>query len=320
MLNRLLLLFFILCYFGLSSLRLSSSATKWPKTIQKKSQFESKSGFELGRSLFYDPILSLDSSISCASCHLSFTAFTHVDHPTSHGIFDKIGRRNAPGLFNLAWRSNFHWDGGVVDLTAQAINPLTHPDEMGETLANVLQKLNRIALYKNQFKKVYHRNQIETWMLLDALQQFTFSLVSRNSYYDKVKRKKYQFNTQQQNGAALFECYCNRCHQAPLFFKNGFEKNGIEISSKDLGRYEVTGVMADKGLFRIPTLRNITHSFPYMHDGRFKNLKAVLAHYGEQFNLTTVQQKDIIAFLKTLTDSTFLINSEYQYHTLNQNP
>lgn len=317
MLNRLLLLLLILCSFGLSSLRLYSTATKWPKTIQQKSQFAGKPGFELGRALFYDPILSSDSTISCASCHLSYTAFTHVDHPTSHGIKDKIGRRNAPGLFNLAWRSNFHWDGGVLSLSAQAINPLTHPDEMDETIANILLKLNRLAIYRNQFKKVYHHEQVETWMLLDALQQFTFSLVSRKSFYDKVQRKKYQFNSQQQKGAALFERYCNRCHQAPLFYKNGFENNGLEISSKDLGRYEVTGIEADKGLFRIPTLRNITHSFPYMHDGRYKNLKAVLAHYGDQFDITIDQQKDIIAFLKTLTDSTFLNNSEYQYHTLN---
>ena len=316
MTNKVLLL--ILLSGLLFSLTLQKIKTdlKWPAPIQKKTAYYSEASFELGRALFYDPILSADSTVSCASCHLSYTAFTHVDHPTSHGIADRIGKRNAPGLFNLAWRQNFHWDGGVTSLTGQAINPLTHPDEMGETLQNILLKLNRHPLYAPFFERIYKQKQIETWMLLDALQQFTIALVSSESYYDKVILKKASFSTQQAKGFALFEQHCNRCHTAPLFYSNRFEKNSLAHDSSDLGRFEITSLEADREKFRVPTLRNISHSFPYMHDGRFKSLREVLRHYGQELQLDDPQQKDLIAFLKTLTDSTFLTNPRFQYHTL----
>jgi cytochrome c peroxidase len=316
MLNK--LLFVLLLGFLLLSLMDSqiSQAKSWPEPIQWKSKYASKAGFALGRALFYDPILSKDSTISCASCHLSYTAFAHVDHPTSHGIQDKIGKRNAPVLFNLAWRTNFHWDGGVLNLKGQAMNPITHPDEMGESLEGVLQKLRRNVTYMKRFQKIYQQQKLETWMLLDALQQFTIALISRDSFYDKVQKGKVDFNVQQQQGLLLFEQHCNRCHQAPLFFTNAFENNGLEINKTDYGRYGITGLENDKGRFRVPTLRNISHSFPYMHDGRFKNLKEVMQHYAKQFELSSNQQKDLIAFLKTLTDTAFLNNPQFQYHTL----
>jgi cytochrome c peroxidase len=155
-------------------------------------------------------------------------------------------------------------------------------------------------------------------MLLDALQQFTISLISKDSFYDKVSRQHASFSEQQQKGFVLFEQHCNSCHTAPLFFSNRFESNGIRIDSTDLGRFNITALEADKGKFRVPTLRNISHSFPYMHDGRYKSLKEVMAHYGQQLQLNDKQQKDLIAFLKTLTDTTFLMNPQFQYHTLNQ--
>lgn len=293
---------------------------KWPKTMVKDSPYASTAGFKLGRALFYEPMLSKDSSISCASCHLSYTAFAHVDHPTSHGIENRIGRRNAPGLFNLKWRKFFHWDGGVLNLHAQAINPLTHPDEMGNSLENILTRLRQNPEYQKAFQAIYKQVDIQTWMLLDALQQFTVSLVSNNSYYDKVQRGEASLNSQQIKGQILFEQHCNACHEAPLFFSNRFENNGLAIIESDLGRFEITGNASDKGKFRVPTLRNISHSYPYMHDGRLRNLKAVLQHYAKQFDLTDNAQKDLIAFLKTLTDTTFLNNPEFQYHPLTFKP
>lgn len=297
----------------------SSSQSAWPKKIQAVSKYTSKHGFELGRALFYDPNLSADSSISCASCHLSYTAFAHVDHPTSHGISNRIGRRNAPALFNLAWRSHFHQDGGVSNLSSQALNPLTHPDEMGSDLKLLVAKLNANNLYRAAFKKIYRAKAIETWMLLDAFQQFTIALVSKNSFFDRVQKNEVEFNAQQASGFHLFENYCSRCHTAPLFFSNRFESNGI-ANSNDLGRFEITGLPADKHLFRVPSLRNITHTFPYMHDGRYKNLNEVLAHYGKYMHLTNHQQKDIIAFLKTLTDTNFITNPKYQFHQIQSLP
>jgi cytochrome c peroxidase len=320
MLNKLLFVL-LLSGFLLSLKNIHTIQPKsWPAPIQATSKYTSADGFALGRALFYDPFLSADSSVSCASCHLSYTAFAHVDHPTSHGIEDRIGKRNAPGLFNLAWRKNFHWDGGVINLNSQALNPLTHPDEMGETLENVLKKLNQHPNYARAFKHVYKKNKIETWMLLDVLQQFTIALISKESIYDQVLQGKAAFSTQQAQGFALFEQHCNSCHQAPLFFSNRFERNGLAIESSDLGRFEITGLVADQGKFRVPTLRNISHSFPYMHDGRYRSLKEVLRHYGQQLQLSDPQQKDLISFLKTLTDSTFLTNPRFQYHTLTPSP
>jgi len=184
-------------------------------------------GFSLGRTLFYDPILSTDSTVSCASCHFQYTAFAHVDHPTSHGVASRIGKRNAPGLMNLAWYPSFHWDGGVLDLNGQAINPMTHPDEMGSSLEEILNKLNRDSWYRAQFKKVFGVERIKTSQLLNALAQFTVSLVSANSKYDSVMRKESIFTEQEKKGYKLFQRHCNQCHTEPLFTNFKFEANGI---------------------------------------------------------------------------------------------
>jgi cytochrome c peroxidase len=304
---------------------------KWPKPLYN---FDDNpltlEGFNLGRALFYDPILSQDSTVSCASCHLQYTAFAHVDHSTSHGINSRVGKRNAPGLMNLAWYPTFHWDGGVLNLNGQAINPLTHPDEMGETLEGVLKKLNRNRYYKTEFIKVFGANPIQTNHLLKALGQFTVSLVSANSKYDSVLRKESNFNAQERRGYSLFIKHCNQCHTAPLFTNFEFKANGIGPNKQinDSGRAMITGKASDAYLFRVPTLRNIEYSFPYMHDGRISKLKEVLAHYANSSNwqkpksreltqkkitLNINEQKDLLSFLKTLSDKQFLFNQAYRF-------
>ena len=291
-------------------------------------------GFSLGRTLFYDPILSTDSTVSCASCHFQYTAFAHVDHPTSHGVASRIGKRNAPGLMNLAWYPSFHWDGGVLDLNGQAINPMTHPDEMGSSLEEILIKLNRDSWYRAQFKKVFGVERIKTSQLLNALAQFTVSLVSANSKYDSVMRKEANFSEQERKGYKLFQRHCNQCHTEPLFTNFKFEANGIGPHPQllDSGRALITGKVADAYLFRVPTLRNIEHSFPYMHDGRMVKLKEVIKHYASQSNWvkpiskaftnpsmlqTDEEQKDLLSFLKTLTDKSFLFNPTYRFTNKN---
>lgn len=291
-------------------------------------------GFSLGRTLFYDPILSTDSTVSCASCHFQYTAFAHVDHPTSHGVASRIGKRNAPGLMNLAWYPSFHWDGGVLDLNGQAINPMTHPDEMGSSLEEILNKLNRDSWYRAQFKKVFGVERIKTSQLLNALAQFTVSLVSANSKYDSVMRKESIFTEQEKKGYKLFQRHCNQCHTEPLFTNFKFEANGIGPHPQllDSGRALITGKAADAYLFRVPTLRNIEHSFPYMHDGRMGKLKEVIKHYASQSSWvkpisksftdpsmlqTDEEQKDLLSFLKTLTDKSFLFNPAYRFTNKN---
>ena len=286
-------------------------------------------GIALGRKLFYDPILSADSIVSCSSCHLSFTAFTHVDHAVSHGVGDSIGTRNSLALMNLAWSKSFMWDGAANHLDMQALAPINHPDEMGESTAHVVAKLQRNATYPFLFEKVFGDAMITGERLLKALSQFELMLISANSKYDRVMQKTDAFTEQEANGYALFKANCSTCHQEPLFTTGEFANNGLPIDSvfNDFGRMLITNDPADSLKFKIPTLRNVEFSFPYMHDGRFKNLRNVLDHYAEGIQhsptlapelqngilLTKNERTDIVAFLLTLSDREFCFNPNFAY-------
>lgn len=303
----------------------------WPKpnyNFEKNPLTKDK--FELGRTLFYDAELSRDSTISCASCHLQFSGFTHIDHALSHGIDGKIGTRNSPVLINLAWNSFFHWDGGAGDLNQQAINPLTHPKEMDNTLKEILRRLNDSPFYRKRFYKTFNDSVITTEKLLKALANFTVSLVSANSKYDRYKRGEIEFNEQEKNGYRLFQQKCASCHAEPLFKIDAFKNNGLALNPelKDEGRKSITGNTKDFALFKVPTLRNIEFSFPYMHDGRFKKLREVIEHYNSLANrkdsfskelrkikkpISDNETKDLIAFLKTLSDKEFLYNPIFRF-------
>ena len=298
----------------------------WPEPIYDKPITEE--GFALGKKLFYDPKLSRDGSTSCANCHLSFTGFTHVDHALSHGIEDRIGFRNSPVLINLAWNTSFHWDGGVNHLEMQALNPIQHPDEMDNTLEAVIEYLNSTKEYRTKFHDAFGDSTASTPAMLRAFGQFTASLVSSNSYYDKVKLGDENFNEQQNSGYTLFRNHCASCHTEPLFNSNQYASNGLPINEllEDVGRYTITFTGSDSMQFRIPTLRNIEFTRPYMHDGRFETLREVLDHYTTietdtpylskplqtKIVLTDNEKKDLISFLKTLTDKEFLYNSKFR--------
>lgn len=284
---------------------------------------------ELGRALFYDPLLSRNSSISCASCHLSYTAFTHVDHALSHGIDDRIGTRNSPALMNLAWSKSFMWDGSVNHLDMQALGPIHNPLEMDETIENVVVKLQKSPIYPNRFAAAFSDSSITGERTLKAISQFLLTLVSANARYDSVMRKETTFTTQEQNGYALFQKNCNSCHTEPLFTNSAFENNGLAMDTglKDLGRMTITHRSADSLKFKVPTLRNIAFSTPYMHDGRFKKLSQVLHHYTsgiqksptlgrvleKRIVLSSDQKADLIAFLLTLSDKHFLFDPKHSH-------
>ena len=303
----------------------------WPKPAYNfKNNPLTLQGFELGKELFYDPILSSDSTINCASCHLSFTAFTHADHRVSHGIQGLLGTRNSPVLINLAWNTSFMWDGGVSNLEEQAINPITNPVEMNNKLSDVLEKLNHSHKYKKLFYVAFNDSAITSQKLLKALAQFTSNLVSCNSKYDSVMRKEKNasFTAQELNGYNLFKKNCASCHTEPLFTNFSFENNGLSLdtSFKDIGRMKITHNKTDSMKFKVPTLRNIEYSAPYFHDGRFNKLKEVIEHYTSgivdnptlakqlknKINLTKEEKKDLLAFLKTLTDKPFLYNLQFR--------
>lgn len=286
-------------------------------------------GFQLGRKLFYDPIMSKDSTISCSSCHLQQTGFTHVDHDLSHGIDGKIGTRNSLTLQNLAWSKTFMWDGGINHLDVQAIAPITSEVEMNETLENVVTKLNNNKEYQELFYKTFGAKKITGQLTLKAISQFVVSLTTSNSKYDKVIRKEEKFTEMEQKGYNLFKQNCASCHKEPLFSSNDFKNNGlqIDITLNDFGRMKITQNPKDSLLFKVPTLRNIEFTFPYMHDGRFKNLNEVIKHYNSgiqksktlskelliPLNLSDNQRIELVSFLKTLTDNEFLFNPKYSF-------
>lgn len=302
----------------------------WPKphyNFIKNPLSESK--IELGRVLFYDPILSKNNTISCASCHSQYTAFTHVDHSLSHGIDDRIGTRNSPTLMNLAWHSSFMWDGAINHLDMQALAPISHPDEMGEKIETVVPKLQASKNYRSLFYKAFGDSMITGQHTLKALSQFMLTLVSANSKYDSVMRKQTEFTAQEKNGYVLFQKNCASCHAEPLFTNLQFENNGLAVDTtlNDYGRMKITKNKNDSLKFKVPTLRNIEFSYPYMHDGRFKRLSDVLKHYTTGIHhtktlakqleqpilLSSNQRVDLTAFLLTLTDKEFLFNPKYSF-------
>ncbi len=282
----------------------------------------------LGKTLFYDPILSKDNTISCASCHNSYQAFAHTDHQLSHGIDDLIGTRNAPALFNLAWHNIFMWDGAVNHLDVQALAPIAHPKEMNEKIENVVKKLQASKLYPKLFLKAFKDSIITGEHVLKALSQFQLTLISADSKYDRVKQNKAKFTEQEQNGYKLFLENCNACHTEPLFSNYKFANNGLSVDTtlKDFGKYMISKQSKDSLQFKIPSLRNLSYTNPYMHDGRFNKLNQVLNHYisvkdskvlspelKKPIQLNSNQKTDLVAFLLTLNDSAFVFNPQHQF-------
>lgn len=288
-----------------------------------------KEKFELGKKLFYDPLLSRDNTISCGSCHISGHAFTHHGHDVSHGIDDRLGIRNSMPLMNLAWNETFFWDGGVIHLDLFPVAPIENEVEMDEKFPNVLKKLNNSPEYQNLFQKAFGSKEITSINMLKAMSQFMLLMVSDQSKYDKVARKEATFTTEEAAGYSVFKSKCSSCHQEPLFTDHSFRDNGIGINpAGDLGRFEISQLPNDKLKFRVPTLRNLGYTAPFMHDGRFRTLEAVITHYRREvqatenldpilrenmgISLSDLEVQQLLAFLNTLNDETFIKNPLFQ--------
>lgn len=302
----------------------------WPKPLYDfKNNPLTEKKIQLGRKLFYDPILSRDSTISCASCHLQATGFTHIDHELSHGIDGKVGTRNSMTLQNLAWSNSFMWDGGVNHIEMQALAPITSEVEMDEKIENIVLKLNKDETYKKLFYEAFGSKEITGQLTLKAISQFLVELKTFNSKYDKVLKGEMKFSEMESKGYEIFKNKCSSCHKEPLFTSNKFKNNGLEIdvTLNDYGRMKITQNPKDSLLFKVPTLRNIEFSFPYMHDGRFSNLIEVINHYNngikksktlskelkKPLNLSDKERTELVSFLKTLTDKEFLFNKKFSY-------
>jgi len=295
----------------------------WPKPatdIFAKNRL-SEEGFQLGKKLFYDGRLSKDGNFPCASCHQQFGAFASYDHDLSHGYNNTFTTRNAPGLFNLAWMPSFHWDGGVNHIEVQPLSPITAPNEMAENLDSVLRKLRKDTMYLRLFKAAFGTPEISSQRMLKALAQFTGSIVSADSKYDKVQRGEATFTPGELNGYNFFKANCAACHKEPLFTDYSFRNNGLALNPflNDYGRMKITGNKADSLKFKVPSLRNVMLTFPYMHDGRLYSLGAVIDHYRSgiittqptldpllvnRISISNKEKNELIYFLNTLTDTT----------------
>ncbi|MEP7256116.1 MAG: cytochrome c peroxidase [Ferruginibacter sp.] len=302
----------------------------WPKPptdIFAKNRL-TEQGFQLGKKLFYDGRLSKDGNFPCASCHQQFAAFASYDHDFSHGFNNTFTTRNAPPLFNLAWMTKLHWDGGVNHIEVQPLSPITAKNEMAETLDSVLYKLKKDTAYPKLFKAAFGTPEINSQRMLKALAQFTGSIVSSNSKYDKIQRGEAIFTPGEQNGYNFFKAKCAGCHKEPLFTDNSFRNNGLAVNPylNDYGRMKITGNKNDSLKFRVPSLRNVMVTFPYMHDGRIYSLGSVIDHYrsgiittqptldsllAKRIAITDREKNDLIYFLNTLTDTTITRNPRF---------
>lgn len=291
-------------------------------------------GFELGKMLFYEGKLSANDAIPCAFCHEQAFAFTHHGHTLSHGVNDAVGFRNAQPMQNLAFQSEFMWNGSATHLDFQPIIPLTSELEMGETLEGVIAKLEKESTYQKAFSRAFEDGKVNSENLLKALSQFMIMMISSNSKYDKYIRKEegVTLTTIELDGLQAFQNKCATCHATDLFTDQSYRNTGLSINPRlnDKGRYEIFEDPNDLYKFKVPSLRNIEKTFPYMHDGRFSSLEAVLTFYNEGavdngnvdpslkredgsygISLTDYEQESIIAFLKTLTDYEFLEDERF---------
>ena len=298
-------------------------------------------GVALGRQLFYEKALSVDNTVACASCHRQELAFTDgLAHAV--GVNQGHSPRSAMSLANLAWEPQLTWDGVAASLEAQARIPIEKVEEMHQPLTAGVARLQQLPQYPPLFRKAFGSRTISEARVLQALAQFERTLVSRHSRYDDFRAgNRTALSAVEQQGLLLFSTHpdgttgirggnCSDCHAGPLQTNHAFSNNGLDATLTDRGRGAVSGQATDNGKFRVPSLRNIALTAPYMHDGRFATLEAVLDHYNEHvafasptldplllngsndprgpghaLSLTADEKTKIVAFLRTLTDSTF---------------
>lgn len=290
----------------------------------------SEKGIKLGRKLFFDPILSRNGAISCNNCHqqqLSFADAPH--HPISIGVDGLPGIRNSPSLANLAFFKEFFWDGGVTHLDFVPINAIEAHFEMDETLANVVYKLNQSSTYPALFNEAFGIDTITSPFLLHALSQFTLMMISDQSKFDLFLNNKATLSNEEMKGYEVFNQKCSSCHSGVLQTDFSYRNNGIDSVFTDLGRALITENLLDEGKFRVPSLRNVTRTAPYMHNAKFNTLEEVLKHYATNvrisptldpllnnnnsigIDLTETEQRQIITFLGTLTDYEFISDDRF---------
>lgn len=293
-----------------------------------------QAGVALGRRLFHDRILSNNQSQSCALCHRPQGGFSDPGNRVSRGSHGEDGLLNAPSLTNAAWSRAHFWNGRAATLEDQALEPVPNPIEMDLPWPEAVARLRDHDEYPDRFAAAFGSRAIDSLRVVRALAQFQRTLISADSKWDRVQRGEAEFTAEEARGELLFTTEkgdCFHCHAAPLFGDGVFRNNGLDANVSGTGRAVVTGVPGDAGKWKTPTLRNVEVTGPYMHDGRFATLEEVLDHYAEGVRLSPTvddlmllrlrrppdsvlsadDKRDLIAFLRTLTDSTFLQNPAF---------
>lgn len=298
-------------------------------------------GANLGRHLFYDPILSSDSTMSCASCHNQKNAFSNSPNSFSIGRNGALMKRNTMALFNLAWYPAFFWDGRASSIEEQVFHPVREYNEMNLDWKVAAKRLEKNKFYKKQFKEIFGTSKVDSTHISYAIAQFLRTLISYQSKYDQVIEGKALFTKDEYEGFNLVNDQtkgdCIHCHITDgdalgttlVFSNNGLDAVTNPNDFKDKGRGAITGKTSDNGKFKVPSLRNLAFTAPYMHDGRFKTLEEVINFYSEGVKpcanidskmeyvhqggvkLSAEDKKKIVAFLLTLSDSSFISNPEF---------
>jgi cytochrome c peroxidase len=275
----------------------------------------------LGKKLFFDKRLSLDGTVSCASCHDPHKAFSD-QLTTSIGIKGQRTERNAPSILNSGFLKTVMFDAHLKTLELQVIVPLQEPTEMGHNMKKLIPQLRAIPEYQAAAQKIFQRD-FDAFVLTRAIGAFERSLVSMNSRFDQYQAgNKKALSKDEQAGWKLFskKLYCIQCHPAPYFTTFEAANNGLYLDyGKDKGRFRINLDSSDIGKFKIPSLRNSELTFPYMHDGSLESIDKVIEHYikgGKKhplqdkrivpFELTTKERKQLTLFLKALTDTSYL--------------
>lgn len=290
----------------------------------------------LGRHLFYDPILSVDSTVSCASCHAQNHAFAD-SKVKSTGVNNQLTDRNSMPLFNLVWYESYFWDGRANTLEEQVAHPIHDKGEMNNNWSDLIENLKQIEWYKDLFLKAYNTTLIDSTLIVDALVQFELTLISANSKYDSALQRKVLFTPNEYQGfviandQSMGDCFhCHTTDANAVGTKGTFSNNGLPMNSSiDLGKGRFSGDPKDSAQFKIPSLRNLKFTAPYMHDGRFKTLEEVIDFYSEGVELnnytdskmqyahrggvklTDLQKQQLLAFLGTLNDYQFVQDTNF---------
>lgn len=290
-------------------------------------------GVELGRHLFYEPMLSADNTQSCGTCHVQEFGFSDRGRQFSTGVDGLQGDKNAMAIINLGWAQEFFWDGRAVGMEDQARLPVINPIEMHESWPNVVAKLQSTTKYPPMFEAAFETDEITEDLVVKAIAQFERTMITGNSDYDKFMRgEQSSFSQAAYRGMQVFFTErgdCFHCHTVDLLTTFEYHNNGLDatFNSTNIGRAAVTGRSSDTGKFKVPSLHNVEVSGPYMHDGRFATLEEVVEHYNSGIKrsptlspqikkpdglfLTEQEKSDLVAFLKSLTDQEFLTNPAF---------